>query len=99
MCFLSSFILLETLSIFCTVFPQAIKIVNTVKLKEDFDYESLCRKLENQVDLLTAEVEKQQKLRDDDKHKLEKQLRECHDSFAEAKKNIITRSEVVVFSI
>ena len=86
-------------SIFCNVFPQAIKIVNTVKLKEDFDYESLCRKLENQVDLLTAEVEKQQKLRDDDKHKLEKQLRECHDSFAEAKKNIITRSEVVVFSI
>lgn len=80
-------------------FLQAIKIVNTVKLKEDFDYESLCRKLENQVDHLTAEVERQQKLRDDDRNVLEKQLRECQNSFAEAKRNLITRSEVVVFSL
>ncbi|EXB96208.1 Armadillo repeat-containing kinesin-like protein 1 [Morus notabilis] len=72
---------------------RAIKIVNTVKLKEDFDYESLCRKLENQVDHLTAEVERQQKLGDDDRNLLEKQLRECQESFAEAKKNLITRSE------
>ncbi|PON32787.1 Kinesin-like protein [Parasponia andersonii] len=72
---------------------RAIKIINTVKLKEDFDYESLCRKLENQVDLLTAEVERQQKLREADRNELEKELRECQDSFSEAKKNLITRSE------
>ena len=78
---------------------QAIKIVNTVKLKEDFDYESLCRKLENQVDLLTAEVERRQKLRENDRNELEKELRECQDSFGEVKKNLITRSEVVVFSM
>jgi kinesin family protein 5 len=47
-----------------------MKIVNMVKLKEEFDYESLCRKLENQVDHLTAEIERQQKLREDDKHEL-----------------------------
>ncbi|KAM3698379.1 hypothetical protein ACB098_06G184300 [Castanea mollissima] len=72
---------------------RAMKIVNMVKLKEEFDYESLSRKLEGQVDHLTAEIERQQKLRDDDKYKLEKQLRECHDSFAEARKVLVTRSE------
>lgn len=83
----------------CYLFSQATKIINTVKLKEEFDYESLCRKLENQVDLLTAEVERQQKLREDDRKELEKDLRESQDSFAEAKKNLISRSEVVVFSL
>lgn len=72
---------------------RAMKIVNVVKLKEEFDYESLCRKLESQVDHLTAEIERQQKLRDDDKYELEKQLRECQDSFAEARKVLVTRSE------
>lgn len=43
-----------------------------VKLKEEFDYESLSQKLEGQVDHLTAEIERQQKLRDDDKYKLKK---------------------------
>jgi hypothetical protein len=74
-----------------------MKIVNMVKLKEEFDYESLCRKLENQVDHLTAEIERQQKLREDDKHELEKRLRENQDSLSEAKKVLVTRSEVVVF--
>ncbi|RVW97760.1 Kinesin-like protein KIN-UC [Vitis vinifera] len=40
---------------------RAMKIVNMVKLKEEFDYESLCRKLEKQVDQLTEEIERQQK--------------------------------------
>ncbi|KAF5467065.1 hypothetical protein F2P56_016929 [Juglans regia] len=72
---------------------RAMRIVNTVKVKEEFDYESLCRKLENQVDNLTAEIERQQKLRDDDKYELEKQLRECRENFAEANKIIVTKSE------
>lgn len=83
----------------CYLFLQAIKIVNTVKLKEEFDFESLCRKLEIQVDHLTVEIERKQKLREDDKYELEKQLKECQDSFAEAKRNLIGRSEVVVFPI
>lgn len=77
---------------------QAMKIVNMVKLKEEFDYESLCRKLENQVDHLTAQMERQQKLLDSNKFELESQLRECQDSFSEAKQNLISRSEVVVSS-
>ncbi|KAG2729795.1 hypothetical protein I3760_01G266200 [Carya illinoinensis] len=72
---------------------RAMRIVNTVKVKEEFDYESLCRKLENQVDNLTADIERQQKLRDDDKYELEKQLRECQENFAEANKILVTRSE------
>jgi kinesin family protein 5 len=35
-----------------------------VKLKEEFDHESLCRKLEAQVDHLTAEIEREKKLRE-----------------------------------
>ncbi|VVB05707.1 unnamed protein product [Arabis nemorensis] len=72
---------------------RAMKIVNMVKLKEEFDYESLCRKLETQVDHLTAEVERQNKLRNSEKHELEKRLRECEKTFSEAEKNAVTRSK------
>ncbi|CAH2064098.1 unnamed protein product [Thlaspi arvense] len=72
---------------------RAMKIVNMVKLKEEFDYESLCRKLETQVDHLTAEVERQNKLRNSEKHELEKRLRECENTFAEAEKNAVTRTK------
>lgn len=75
---------------------QAMKIVNMVKLKEEFDYESLCRKLEKQVDQLTEEIERQQKLRKNDTDELEKRLIECQNTFAEAEKNLVTRSEVIV---
>ncbi|MBA0841785.1 hypothetical protein Goarm_001648, partial [Gossypium armourianum] len=69
---------------------RAMKIVNVVKLKEEFDYESLCRKLEAQVDLLTAEIDRQQKLRQIEKSGLEKQLRECQDCFQETRKTLVT---------
>ncbi|KAK8333927.1 hypothetical protein V6Z11_A10G239000 [Gossypium hirsutum] len=72
---------------------RAMKIVNVVKLKEEFDYESLCRKLETQVDHFTAEIDRQQKLRESEKYDLEKRLRDCHDSFNETRKNLVTRSE------
>ncbi|XP_065870855.1 kinesin-like protein KIN-UC isoform X2 [Euphorbia lathyris] len=72
---------------------RAMKIVNMVKLKEEFDYESLCWKLETQVDHLTEEVERERKLREDEKCDLEEQLKECQASFAEMKKNLVARSE------
>ena len=72
-----------------------MKIVNMLKLKEEFDYESLCRKLEKQVDQLTEEIERQQMSRKNDKDEMEKRLRECQDSFAKAEKNQFTRSEVI----
>ena len=77
------------------MFLQTMKIVNVVKLKEEFDYESLCRKLDTRVDHLTGEIDRQQKLRESDKYDLEKQLQECQDSFHETRKNLVTRSEVV----
>ncbi|KAL9351461.1 hypothetical protein Peur_054141 [Populus x canadensis] len=72
---------------------RAMKIVNMVKLKEEFDYESLCRKLETQVDHLTAELERGKKLRECEKLDLEKQLKQCQVSFSESEKNLVTRSE------
>ncbi|XP_030550486.1 kinesin-like protein KIN-UB isoform X4 [Rhodamnia argentea] len=71
---------------------RAMKIVNMTKLREEFDYESLCRKLESQVDHLTAEVERLEKLRENDKGKLERQLKECEDSFSGAE-TLMKRSE------
>ncbi|KAI3416662.1 Kinesin-like protein, partial [Psidium guajava] len=71
---------------------RAMKIVNMTKLREEFDYESLCRKLESQVDHLTAEVERLEKLRENDKGKLERQLKECEDSFSGAE-SLMKRSE------
>ena len=73
-----------------------MKIVNAVKLKEEFDYESLCRKLEIQVDHLTEEVDKQQKLRENYRSEMEIKLREYQNSLAEAEKSLASRSEVLV---
>ncbi|MCD7455401.1 hypothetical protein HAX54_028050 [Datura stramonium] len=72
---------------------RAMKIVNTVKLREEFDYENLCRKLETQVEHLTVEVDRQQKFRANDQMSMEKKLRECQKSFTEAERSIVARSE------
>ncbi|PIA37221.1 hypothetical protein AQUCO_03000067v1 [Aquilegia coerulea] len=74
---------------------RAMKIVNMVKLKEEYDYESLCRKLENQVDHLTAELERQQKLREDDQKDMQKKLKDCRNSFAVVEKSMASRAEVL----
>lgn len=73
-----------------------MKVVNTVKLKEEFDYESLCRKLETQVDHLSAEVERQQKLRENDKNQMKKLLEEFENSSAKAEKSFAVSSEVFI---
>lgn len=73
-----------------------MKIVNVVKLKEEFDYESLCRKLETHVDHLIAEVDKQQKLRENYKTEMERKLREYETSYAETEKRLVSRSEVFI---
>lgn len=78
---------------------RAMKVVNMVKLKEEFDYESLCRKLETQVDHLTAEIERKQKLTENDKCELEKLLRECQISYDEAKDNLVTQVELLTAKI
>ncbi|KAI8563625.1 hypothetical protein RHMOL_Rhmol03G0124000 [Rhododendron molle] len=72
---------------------EAMKVVNMLKLKEEFDYESLCRKLENHVDHLSAEIDRQLKLRDRERIEMERSLRECHESFDKAEKSLVARSE------
>ncbi|CAN1298597.1 Kinesin-like protein KIN-UC [Linum perenne] len=68
---------------------RAMKIVNMVKLKEEFDYESQSRKLQIQVDQLTAEIEREHKMRVSERHECERQIMEYHDSL----KNVATKSE------
>lgn len=72
-----------------------MKVVNMVKLKEEFDYESLCRKLENQVDHLTAEIDRQQKLQENDNIEMERKLKESNKSFAEEERSLVARCEVL----
>ncbi|XP_056173727.1 kinesin-like protein KIN-UA isoform X2 [Syzygium oleosum] len=45
---------------------RAMKVENMLKLKEEFDYKSLSRRLELQLDKLIAEHERQQKASDDE---------------------------------
>ncbi|KAL2922589.1 Kinesin-like protein KIN-UC [Bienertia sinuspersici] len=72
---------------------RAMKVVNVMKVKEEFDYESLSRKLENQVEHLTKEVDRQQKLRDNYKNEMEKKIKECQNSSMEKEKKLVSRSE------
>lgn len=74
---------------------RAMKVVNVMKVKEEFDYESLSRKLESQVDHLTKEIDRQQKLRDNYKNEMEKKIKEYQCSFTEKEKKLVARSEVL----
>ncbi|KAK4367067.1 hypothetical protein RND71_014947 [Anisodus tanguticus] len=91
-CLRVSVLLCRELSPLCDCL-EAMKIVNTVKLREEFDYENLCRKLETQVEHLTVEVDRQQKFRANDQMALEKKLRECQKSYTEAERSLVARSE------
>lgn len=78
---------------------QAMKVVNIVKTREEFDYESLCRKLEYQVDYLTAEMERQKKNQETEKAQMEERLTVCEMSLMEAKKNHSVKYEVIFLSL
>ncbi|URE05755.1 KISc [Musa troglodytarum] len=70
-----------------------MKVVNAVKLKEEVDYESLCRKLEYHVDYLTSETDRQQKLRENEKEQLEKKLKEKEAFLVETEKKFSVKYE------
>ncbi|CAL9753347.1 unnamed protein product [Musa acuminata subsp. burmannicoides] len=72
---------------------RAMKVVNAVKLKEEVDYESLCRKLEYHVDYLTSETDRQQKLRENEKEQLEKKLKENETFLVETEKKFSVKYE------
>ncbi|XP_027334940.1 kinesin-like protein KIN-UA isoform X1 [Abrus precatorius] len=50
--------------------PPAMEVKNMVKLKEEFDYKSLCRRLYTQLDKLIMEHERQRKAFEDDIERL-----------------------------
>lgn len=72
---------------------RAMKVVNTVKLKEEVDYESLCRKLEYHVDYLTSETDRQQKLREVEREQMEKKLKEQEALIVETEKKFAGKYE------
>ncbi|CAL4920819.1 unnamed protein product [Urochloa decumbens] len=60
---------------------RAMKVVNTIKLKEEVDYEILYKKMEREVDQLTSEMERQQKVIKSEKMQLDKKLKESEKAF------------------
>ncbi|CAI9278080.1 unnamed protein product [Lactuca saligna] len=63
---------------------RAMKVENMLKIKEEFDYKSLCRKLETQIDKLIAENERQQKAFEDE---IERTAIEAQQRISEAEIN------------
>lgn len=63
---------------------RAMKVENMLKIKEEFDYKSLCRKLETQIDKLIAENERQQKAFEDE---IERTTIEAQQRISEAEIN------------
>ncbi|KAJ7962231.1 Kinesin-like protein [Quillaja saponaria] len=67
---------------------RAMKVENMLKIKEEFDYKSLSRKLEIQLDKLIAENERQQKAFEDDVERInleaQNRVSEVERNFADA---------------
>ncbi|XP_058104679.1 kinesin-like protein KIN-UB isoform X1 [Magnolia sinica] len=63
---------------------RAMKVENMVKLKEEFDYKSLARRLDIQLDKIIAEHERQQKIFEDE---VEKMRVESENRISEAERN------------
>ncbi|XP_051119097.1 kinesin-like protein KIN-UB [Andrographis paniculata] len=67
---------------------RAMKVENMVKIKEEFDYKSLSRRLEIQLDKLIAELERQQKAFQDEiertKLEAQKHITEMEHKYADA---------------
>ncbi|KAL1316602.1 hypothetical protein AAHE18_15G078000 [Arachis hypogaea] len=65
---------------------RAMKVENMVKLKEEFDYKSLARKLDVELDKLIMEHERQQKAFEDE---IERMATEAQHRLSEAERNYI----------
>lgn len=67
-----------------------------LKLKEEFDYESLCRKLQSEVDHLIVELEKANKFKENECKRKEQIIKENEISLIEAERSFNEKYEVVV---
>ena len=52
----------QLMSVLQLYLPQAMKVENMLKIKEEFDYKSLSRRFDIQLDKLILENERQQKV-------------------------------------
>jgi len=71
---------------------RAMKVENMVKLKEEFDYKSLCRRLDIELDKLIAENERQRKYFDDEVERIRAEA-QCHIAEAERECKITLENE------
>lgn len=65
-----------------------------VKLKEEFDYKSLCRRMEAELDRLVAENERQAKARQENDEELDRTVEESRLLVMEAETRLQTALEV-----
>ena len=72
-------------------FLQAMKVENMVKIKEEFDYKSLARRLDIQLDKIIAENERRQKAFEDE---IERLSLEAQNRISEAENNYSNALEV-----
>lgn len=72
---------------------RTMKVENMVKLKEEFDYKSLCRKLETDLDTLIAENERQNQAVLDAEEEMQLKIEEAQNSVMEAEKKLATTLE------
>lgn len=72
-----------------------MKVENMVKLKEEFDYKSLCRRLETDLDRLIAENERQSQAVLDAEEEMDQKIAEAQHSVMEAEKKLATTLEVI----
>ena len=75
---------------------QAMKVENMLKIKEEFDYKSLSRRLEIELDKHIAENERRQKAFDDE---IERMHLESQSRIAEVEQNFADALEVSWVSI
>lgn len=73
---------------------QAMKVENMVKLKEEFDYKSLCRRLETELDRLIAENERIMKAREDSEDECARRLDDAQQDVLEAESKLTEALEV-----
>ncbi|XP_020272984.1 kinesin-like protein KIN-UB isoform X2 [Asparagus officinalis] len=74
---------------------RAMKVENMVKLKEEFDYKSLCRRLDIEIDKLLAENERQRKDFEDEIKRIQLEA-QCR--IAAADKNYMNSLESLIAS-
>ena len=71
-----------------------MKVENMVKLKEEFDYKSLCRRLETELDRMVSENERLVKIREDTEDECARQLDDARQDVYEAESKLAHVLEV-----